>query len=114
MRSVFEFELVVCMAEQRRGFWAWLGSLFASKEQGYELEDEDIDAYESIVTVIQDVSPDSDTGRIEFRGTSWKATSISAVIPAGDEARIVYRENLVWFVERLEKSAFSELEEQDN
>jgi membrane-bound ClpP family serine protease len=68
--------------------------------QGYELEDEDLDAFGTIVEVTESIHPDHSGGRIRLRGSTWKATSVSEPIEAGARARVVYRDNLVWVVDR--------------
>jgi inner membrane protein len=76
-----------------------------SREQGYELEDEDLDVFGTIVQVLEPIHPDHHKGRIALRGTTWNATSISEPIEAGQRARVVYRDNLVWVVDPYEGPA---------
>jgi inner membrane protein len=84
---------------ERKGFWRRLLAALRPRERGYELEDEDVDAYGHIVEVIEPVSPDDHKGRIAFRGSTWTATSATEPIPAGARARVVYRDNITWVVE---------------
>lgn len=72
--------------------------------------DEDVDAYGSIVEVVEDVKMEDDSGRIKFRGTTWQATSNAKLIPAGSKARIVTRDNLVWIIETYEDYLLDEIE----
>ncbi len=60
-------------------------------------EDKDIAGRE--VEVIEDIIPGETTGRVRFQGTTWKATA-DTLIPAGEKARVMSRENLVLTVER--------------
>lgn len=97
------------------GFTAWfitsLLSIFVIREMAkkllpgestYKHVDEDVDAYGSIVEVIEDIKIENNDGRIKFRGTTWQATTTAKRIPAGEKARIVARDNLVWIVEPYE------------
>jgi membrane protein implicated in regulation of membrane protease activity len=61
--------------------------------------DNDKDAMGEIVTVVEDVSDEHDTGRIRFQGTTWQARSVQGVIARGQQAQLVYREGSLWIVE---------------
>ena len=65
----------------------------------YKLADEDYEAMDQVVTVLEDVTEEGLEGRIRFRGASWRARTLEGSIPAGAHARIVYRDNLTWIVE---------------
>jgi len=69
------------------------------QEVGYELEEEDLEALGTVVEVIVAVEEGHAHGRIAFRGSTWPATSITEPIPQGERARLVHRDNLVWWVE---------------
>ncbi len=97
------------MSESKGFFRRLWDGFFETQGAGYEPVDEEIEVYGSVVPVVRDVAPDNDEGRIELRGTTWKATSISEPIAAGEEARVVYRDNLVWFVEQVRGTEFDEL-----
>jgi inner membrane protein len=60
---------------------------------------EDADAFGKLVDVIDEIHEGHNRGRIRFQGTSWPATCVNGSIPAGQKARIVYRNNLDWVVE---------------
>jgi inner membrane protein len=84
---------------RKPGLFGRLRRALFSGEQGYELEDEDLDAFGTIVEVTDSIHPDHTKGRIRLRGSSWYATSVSEPIEAGARARVVYRDNLVWVVD---------------
>lgn len=75
---------------------------FGGHEQGYEPDDEALDIYGTIVKVVSTVGPEHSDGRIELHGSTWKATSISEVLPPGARAKVIFRENIVWVVERYD------------
>jgi membrane protein implicated in regulation of membrane protease activity len=85
---------------QKGGWFRRLASFFSSNEPAYELADEDLETFGTIVMVVQDVDPDHSQGRIDLRGSTWNAMSVSEPIPAGERARVLYRDNLVWVVEK--------------
>ena len=64
--------------------------------------DEQADAYGKGVDIIDDIQEGNNKGRIRFQGTSWPATCVNGTIAAGQKARIVYRDNLDWVVEKVE------------
>ena len=49
--------------------------------------------------VLELVASGNSDGRIRHRGSSWPATCLEGSIPEGKKARLLYRDNLVWFVE---------------
>ena len=65
--------------------------------------DEDLDAYNHIVEVAETIPPQSE-GRIHFRGTTWRARNYDRDQPLaqGSQARLIFRENLVWIVEAID------------
>jgi membrane protein implicated in regulation of membrane protease activity len=63
--------------------------------------DEDLDAFGSVVDVVETITPEKH-GRIHFRGTTWQAACYEDTIEAGSKARIVFRDNLIWVVEPFE------------
>ncbi|MHC4944213.1 MAG: NfeD family protein [Planctomycetota bacterium] len=71
--------------------------------------DEDLDAYGEEVDVVETITPEK-VGRISYRGTTWQAACYEITIEAGSKARIVYRENLIWVVEPIERSGSGEEE----
>ncbi|MBN2701862.1 MAG: NfeD family protein [Methylohalobius sp. ZOD2] len=62
--------------------------------------DEDLDAYNQIVEVCERI-PAQGEGRIAFRGSTWTARNYhqDGDLEAGTPVRIIYRDNLVWYVE---------------
>ncbi|HYW34699.1 MAG TPA: NfeD family protein [Balneolaceae bacterium] len=72
-------------------------------ESFFKLADEDYEAMDQIVDVIEPIGALDNSGRIRFRGSSWKARSEEGTIPAGTKARIKYRDNLTWVVEPVDE-----------
>ena len=94
------------------GFTAWfvtsLFSIFALRELfrklfsgdiRYGKVNENVDAYGSVVDIIEKVEAKNSEGRIRFRGTTWQATTAAERIAAGKKAKIVARDGLIWIVE---------------
>ena len=75
---------------------------FVPAETSYRSTDEDLDAQGSLVEVLVPVVEENSQGRIRFQGSSWPATCFEGTIPLGGKARLLYRENLVWIVERVD------------
>jgi inner membrane protein len=73
-------------------------------ETSYKFADEDYEAIDQIVDVVEKVHDDNNEGRIRFQGISWQARSIEGEIPAGSKARITYRDNTTWIVEPADES----------
>ena len=65
----------------------------------FKLANEDFEAMDKIVQVVEPVGELGEEGRIRFRGATWAARSLEGQLPAGAEARILYRDNLTWVVE---------------
>lgn len=78
-----------------------LAMRLVSSESTYELTDEDLDAVGQVVEVVSTVSPREDTGRVRYRGSTWPAVSVSGTILPGQQAKLLFRDNLVWRVEPL-------------
>ena len=72
-------------------------------ESSYKLANEDVEAMDQIVDVVDDVHPDDNSGRIRFQGISWQARTLEDKIPAGKKAKIRYRDNVTWIVEPLDE-----------
>lgn len=68
-------------------------------ESSYQSTDEDFEAVGQIVEVVTPVSEADENGRVRFRGTTWPAISTTGTILAGQKARLLYRDNLLWKVE---------------
>jgi membrane protein implicated in regulation of membrane protease activity len=74
---------------------------YLKPESSFKYADEDYEAMDQIVDVIEDIDEDSNSGRIRLDGISWRAKSLEGNIKAGEKARIQYRENTTWIVESL-------------
>lgn len=72
-------------------------------DSSYGLVEDDVDAIGAVVPVITDVADDHSNGRIEYGGTSWQARTRVGQIAAGEKARLLYRDNIQWIVEPVEK-----------
>lgn len=61
---------------------------------------EDIDAHGHLVHITETIPADGE-GRIEYRGTSWKARSYHGdrTLEKGERVRLVVRQDLAWLVE---------------
>jgi membrane protein implicated in regulation of membrane protease activity len=71
-------------------------------ESSYKFADEDYEAMDQIVEVIEPVNDLDNSGRIRFQGISWQARSVDGEIPAGSHVRIKYRDNTTWIVEEAD------------
>ena len=71
--------------------------------------DEDIDAFGTVVKVTADIDYES-PGRIEFQGTSWPAKSRveGKSFKAGEEVKIVFRDNMTWLIDSAAEPAIDE------
>lgn len=70
--------------------------------------DESRAAFGSEVEVIETCREDEGgppAGRIRFQGSSWPAVSTQGTLHPGERARLVYRDNLTWVVEPVERTA---------
>src|SRR6056297_3348586 len=74
---------------------------YLKPESYFKYADEDYEAMDQIVEVIEEINEDNNSGRIRLDGTSWKAKSLEGTIKAGEKVRIQYRENTTWIVESL-------------
>ena len=68
-------------------------------ETSYKVADEDYEAMDQIVDVVEDINDINNEGRIRYQGISWQARTIDGEIPAGSQVRIKYRDNTTWIVE---------------
>lgn len=69
----------------------------------YKFADEDYEAIDQVVDVVETINDTDNSGRIRFNGISWQARTIDGEIPAGSKARISYRENTTWIVEQADE-----------
>lgn len=72
-------------------------------ESSYKLADEDVEAMDQIVEVIEPVNAHDNSGRIRFQGISWKAQTLEGELDAGSKAKIKYRDNVTWIVEPVDE-----------
>lgn len=72
-------------------------------ETSFKVADEDYEAMDQIVEVVEAVNDLNNDGRIRYQGISWQARSIDGKIPAGTKVRIKYRENTTWIVEPIQQ-----------
>ncbi|MBO6795173.1 MAG: NfeD family protein [Balneolaceae bacterium] len=71
-------------------------------EATYKFADEDFEAMDQIVDVVEDINDLTNEGRIRFQGISWQARTIDGDVPAGSRVRIKYRDNTTWIVEPVD------------
>ncbi|MFT6195503.1 MAG: hypothetical protein ACJASU_002421 [Cognaticolwellia sp.] len=62
---------------------------------------EEVDIYGKKVSVLEQIGPGTQAGRVEYQGTTWKALSDGSIIQAGSEATIVCKENISLVVEPI-------------
>lgn len=72
-------------------------------ESSYKLANEDVEAMDQIVDVIEPINAEDNSGRVRFQGISWQAKTLEGKIPAGSKAKIRYRDNVTWIVEPLDE-----------
>lgn len=72
-------------------------------ESSYKLANEDVEAMDQVVDVVEAVNPNDNSGRIRFQGISWQARTLEGEIPAGTKAKIRYRDNVTWIVEPVDE-----------
>lgn len=84
-------------------------------ETFFKLADEDYEAMDQVVNVVEPINEFDNSGRIRYQGISWQARSMQGNIPAGTQVRIKYRENTTWIVEPVESidSAKNQLKEKN-
>ena len=71
-------------------------------DTSFKFADEDYEAMDQVVDVVEPINAESNSGRIRFNGISWQARSIEGEIPEGSQVRIKYRENTTWIVETVD------------
>lgn len=72
------------------------------KAESYtKIADEDYEAMDQVVEVIETIDEEGKSGKIRLDGTAWKARSLEGQIRAGEKARIRYRESTTWIVEPI-------------
>ena len=70
-------------------------------ESTFKVADEDYEAMDQIVDVVEDINDNNNEGRIRYQGISWQARTIDGDVPAGSQVRIKYRDNTTWIVEPI-------------
>lgn len=75
---------------------------FFPGETFFKLADEDYEAMDQVVEVVEPINDLTNSGRIRYHGISWQARSVEGKIPAGIKVRIKYRENTTWIVEPVD------------
>lgn len=73
-------------------------------ESSFKLANEDVEAMDEVVEVVEPVNAEDNSGRIRFQGISWQAKTLEGEIPAGSRAKIRYRDNVTWIVEPADES----------
>lgn len=71
-------------------------------ESDVKIADEDFEAMDQVVNVVEPINDQNNEGRIRYQGISWQARSLDGDIPAGTEVRIKYRDNTTWIVEPVD------------
>ncbi|MFH5833703.1 NfeD family protein [Halalkalibaculum sp. DA3122] len=72
-------------------------------ESSFKLADEDFEAIDEVVEVVEPVNPDDNSGRIRYQGISWQARTLEGKLHKGQKARIKFRDNVTWIVEPLDE-----------
>jgi len=73
-------------------------------ESSYKTTDEDFEAMDEVVDVVETVNELDNSGRIRYQGATWQAMSIDGTIPKGAKAVIKYRDNVTWIIEAIDGS----------
>jgi membrane protein implicated in regulation of membrane protease activity len=76
---------------------------FFAGETSYKFADEDYEAMDQIVDVVEPLNEHNDEGRIRFQGISWQARTLEGEVPAGTQVKIKYRDNTTWIVEPVDQ-----------
>ncbi len=71
-------------------------------DRSFKFADEDYEAIDKIVDVVEKVTDFDNSGRIRFQGISWQARTMEGEIKPGQKARISYRDNTTWIVEAVD------------
>ncbi|MFT5635567.1 MAG: hypothetical protein ACI89T_001010 [Cognaticolwellia sp.] len=62
---------------------------------------EEVDIYGKSVLVLEQIGPGTQTGRVEYQGTTWTALSDGSIIEVGSQAAIICKENISLVVEPI-------------
>ena len=71
-------------------------------DSSYKFADEDYEAMDQIVDVVEPIDENSNSGRIRYQGISWQARTLEGEVPAGAKVKIKYRDNTTWIVEPVD------------
>ncbi len=71
-------------------------------ETSFKYADEDYEAMDQVVDVLEPINDEDNSGRIRFQGISWQARTIDGTVPAGTQVKIKYRDNTTWIVEPVD------------
>ena len=71
-------------------------------ETSFKYADEDYEAMDQVVDVLEPINDEDNSGRIRFQGISWQARTIDGTVPAGTQVKIKYRDNTTWIVEPID------------
>lgn len=72
-------------------------------ESFFKLADEDFEAMDQIVEVVEPINDQDNDGRIRFQGISWQARTVEGELKPGQKAKIKYRDNVTWIVEPVDE-----------
>lgn len=82
-----------------------LAKKYLKGERSFKFADEDYEAIDQVVDVVERVNDSDNSGRIRFQGISWQARTIDGTLEPGTKARISYRENTTWIVEKADSDS---------
>tara|TARA_R110002096_G_scaffold170840_2_gene343476 strand:+ start:12915 stop:13403 length:489 start_codon:yes stop_codon:yes gene_type:complete len=71
-------------------------------DTSFKYADEDYEAMDKVVDVLEPINDEDNSGRIRFQGISWQARTIDGTVPAGTQVKIKYRDNTTWIVEPID------------
>ncbi|MEX2435228.1 MAG: NfeD family protein [Balneolaceae bacterium] len=74
---------------------------YLKPESSTKYADEDYEAMDQVVEVVEPLTDKDNSGRIRFDGISWNARSLEGNVKKGEKVRIRYRENTTWIVEPM-------------
>lgn len=81
-----------------------MGQRFFGGQSSASVLDDDLNALGTEVVVLEEVSPDSNRGKIRLHGSAWSARSKMGSIRAGGRVKLVQRDGLVWLVVPVESA----------
>ncbi len=96
--AIWLFTSIALLIAIRPFFMKYFGG-----ESTYKLADEDVEAMDQVVEVIEPVNANDNSGRIRFQGISWKAQTLEGKLDTGSKAKIKYRDNVTWIVEPVDE-----------